>query len=353
MSLEEALYETIDRYLEGNMSEQDLLAFEKELARRPDWQQKVKTYQLTRQMVLERHLLDVKEMVGQVHAQQTKARTRWRWYATGLLLLAGGLASLFYGNKLTPPKPLSTEEPTLKIEQESQPLKVPKTTSLATKPSRLEIKRPKVSQRTEKPLRTNALVDTLSKETPVVVALPQPSKAVAPQELVTPINPCAGVKLEATVFALPTCKGEHKGSVVLSAFRGGGPPYHYQLRDAQGQEVAADQLPKGEYSAELSDAHGCVRVLRGIEVKEKNCEQAFHFNPFVGERWEIPLQSHAAKLTVVDKAGNAYFSVELPAGTQEYWSGESSQGEIKTGYYLFTITHTDGTAQRGTVTIVR
>lgn len=359
MSQQETLYGKIDLYLSGGLSEKDKLAFEQELALRPDWQQKVDAYRLTKQMILENHLLEIKGTLSEVHEKHGMGK-KIALYSAGLLLVAAGSISWYYTRDSTPS--VSSTIPVKEIIK-------------AALPSKEEKPLPIIEPRKEVSSKQSDAV----KEAPTVVSIDIPQEVGNTQNIQEPIgvppidlenkvsqvvsyenekaskpsDPCAHIVLEASVYTTSTCEGEENGSVSLSAFKGGKSPYKWSLKDAQQQTIATSGLPKGAYHAIVFDAHNCSTTFQGIEIKEKHCEKAHHFNPFIGEKWEIPLQTVAGKLTVLDKSGNVYFSIELPAGSQEYWSGESTQGELKTGIYLFTITHSDGTVKRGTVSIVR
>lgn len=134
---------------------------------------------------------------------------------------------------------------------------------------------------------------------------------------------------------------------------GGTAPYSFVVKNQEGEVLMPTQLPEGSYTVDLQDGQHCHTLYHHVEVKTKMCAQNYAFNPYTGEVWEVPSYKHSGKLSVVDKAGNIYLSKEIPANSQETWDGSSPLGELKIGYYLYSISYTDGTELRGAVTLLK
>ena len=98
---------------------------------------------------------------------------------------------------------------------------------------------------------------------------------------------------------------------------------------------------------------GCSQEIENIRIKEKQCPKDYSFNPFMGESWEIPGSENSGSILIYDHSGRIYYQKELNSGSEESWNGYSDQGELQTGYFIFTITYKSGSIIKGSVTIVR
>lgn len=359
MSKTDPYYEAIERFMDGSMSEQERSGFEKSLQEDPVLAKKWQAYHLTDQLVFENRLLAVKEGVLAAHQ---KAITRSKWAKLGLLggaLLIGVGATWYNLSDAQSEKkklPEIKEEAKKVAESEavvlpSKPIQTPAKTSPRVGPSIS-----KVEPVEETPMQQA----TISSKTQEVVASDRviehkPSEVFnhPVTETTEKADPCANVHLTAETHATAACAGQKNGSIHLSGYKGGKSPYTFTLYTLKGTEVVAQELEAGAYKASMKDAQGCSAEIAPIEVKSKKCQVAYHFNPFIGESWQIPVRHLSGELTVLDKTGNVYFSTSVPSGTEMHWDGQSNAGELKTGHFLFHIQYADGIMEQGTISIVR
>jgi uncharacterized protein involved in high-affinity Fe2+ transport len=180
-----------------------------------------------------------------------------------------------------------------------------------------------------------------------------PQLAVAETKVETPAARCAAVHVKADIHAVASCVGGNTGSISVSNFKGGKAPYRFSLTDEKGNALEPNHLASGGYQLLLFDADGCSSNTEKVEVQEKPCRKDVAFNPFVGEVWHLPVSETAGMLKIMDSGGNIHYQAKIEAGANEEWSGMSAKGEMKAGYYLYSIEYENGKTQQGSVTVAR
>ena len=367
MSESEHIYSQIAQYLAGEMSSSEKGAFAQRIASDPTLQNKVTAYEATERLVLENRLLSVKELALDVHQTSTKG-TKWNKYLLASAVIAIlGTAAYFGLNKIeTQPtqtsKDLRPNAPTLMAKKSTEVVATPKEitpsskgkTSVAPQKEASKLIVTEQAQTTEQP-RENLTAQSLPIPTINEVAVSE-EKTIAPQvqeKAPETVNICAHTHLKANVFAHPSCTQEHNGSIAVSSIHGGKAPYKISLLHNKQELALSEKLEAGTYLVVLTDANHCSTQISNIKVPIKDCRQAYHFNPFVGESWEIPVYDQDGTLTVYDKAGNVYFHEEIPSGSHAKWSGQPNSGDMTAGHFLFTIQYRDGSVKQGSISIVR
>lgn len=384
MNSDDQLYGEIEDYLNGELTEGARIAFEKKMAENKELQQAVETSKLANELIIEHRLGDVKSILKETHTQAGKGNT-----GKTILLGLGGLlvcsALLFF---------LSTEE---KLEKK-QTKSLPDTSSVfsspdtlkATNPPEFQEEKPEIAGDTKNdipetkipestpgnpplkfqpdsvPAGFNKLVkpeeNAIDSLQPVQHPLPdkdkpQPtptnSKAETPPVQHKNINPCEQQEIHARVSAIASCRGEKTGSVRITDIRDGYAPYSVQLKDADNNILMSrNNLGSGDYFIEIKDNNGCTKEI-SLNVPEKPCPKDYDFNPYMGEVWNIPISERSGDLIIYDKTGQIYLQKRLTGGVSESWDGHSRNGELRTGYFIFTIRYDDGSSINGSVTIVR
>lgn len=353
---DENTFQRIEDYLNGALSDSERTIFEKELTENAALKKQVDLSKLTNQLVFENRLLNIKELAQAEHQNGTQKGN------TGKIALISAAAILLsvsvYVGLNTPEEKqtLITEQPvkTVSPTSESIPEKVEIQHSTSTENKKTEVKR--VAAKNKEPIAESAepkptASSSASESKPIAEQVVEKAEAKSQSTIE---NVCANVKIEANHFIQNTCSGEKTGEIAFSKIKGGTAPYKIKLFNKENTELAQnDNLAVDTYHAEITDALNCSTKYQDLVVKEKACAKNYHFNPFVGETWEIPTHSSAGTITIFDKSGNVYFRKELNANALENWSGQSSDGKLETGYYLFTISYADGTTSKGSISIVQ
>lgn len=349
-------FQRIEDYLNGALSDSENTIFEKELAENAALKKQVDLSKLTNQLVFENRLLNIKELAQAEHHNGTQKGNTGKIAlisAAAILLSVGVYVGL---NKPEEKQTLVAEKPakTISSASESIPEKVEIQHSTSTENKKIEAER--VATETKEPIAKSAepkqaIISSTPESKPIAEQVVEKSEA---KSLAIEENACANVKIEASHFIQNTCLGEKTGAIVFSKMKGGTAPYKIKLFSKENMVLEQkDHLAAGTYHAEISDASNCSTKFQELVVKEKACVKNYHFNPFTGETWEIPTYSSSGTITIFDKSGNVYFHKELNANDVENWSGQSAEGKLETGYYLFTISYADGTTSKGSISIVQ
>jgi len=350
MKDENNIYQRIEDYLNGSLSDSEKMLFEKELAENADLKKQVDLSKIANQLVFENRLLNIKELAQAEHQNQSSKGNTGKiilFSATAILLSVGVYVGL---NKPEEKQRFVSEETSKTISPLSE--SIPDKTA-STENKKIEVKRIETETKASviESIEPKHTVSSATSESKPITE--QAIKKIETKSHATE-NVCANVKIEASHFIQNTCSGEKRGEIVFSKMKGGTAPYKIKLFNKENTELEQkDNLAAGTYHAEIIDALNCSTNYHDLIVKEKACSENYHFNPFVGETWEIPSHSFSGTITIFDKSGNVYFRKELSANTLENWSGQSADGKLETGYYLFTISYADGTTSKGSISIVQ
>jgi hypothetical protein len=359
MMNEDQTYQLIENYLNGQLSGEELNAFEKELSQNPALKKKVRAHKLANEMVIELRLQNIQSILSEEKLNYGR-KTLWKKIISGI---SGGLviASLLFFfndyNKSEIQEPIASQgsqKTTSKDgvasdqkEYQTKPIPTDKPLTSANKP--LTDNTNNLSYDSVNSINNHKISETQVSHNPVEA----PAKEIIhPKETNETSKPCEHVDINSQISVSPTCEGESTGSITLSGFKGGTAPYDYIVL-MKHHEHSNSNLAAGIYSVIIKDSKGCTKNMDGIEIVEKHCQKDYSFNPALGETWEIPTYKHSGTLILYDNGGNVYFTEEIGAGEKIQWSGLSKNGESKTGYFLFVINYKDGTNKHGSVTIVR
>lgn len=347
----------VDRYIKGELSSSERNAFEEELRYNASLQKEVQQTQLLHALLAEKRLLDLKNFARENYEADQQSGTGYK-YALGTLL-ACGLAGAVWAVWPNPNIPISAK-PKQQMSTVAIPQPVVETVKDKVPAVTKQPKRTKV-QVAEDKVTTEEATETIvaSKTTEIIEnkaikpSLENTNLKQEPGKKLPESQPCKHIVLHANIQTYPTCLYQEKGAVSVSDMGGGTAPYSFMVKNQAGEVLIPTQLPAGTYIVDLQDGNQCHTQYQHIEIKTKVCPQNYTFNPYANEVWEIPQYKHSGVLTVVDKAGNTYLSKEIPANTQETWDGNSNTGELRIGYYLYSIIYTDGTEIRGAVTLLK
>lgn len=354
-------YELIESYLNGTLGASEHLAFEKQMEEDASLKKKVEQHQLANLFIRKNSLLAIKELVARENElAENKARTKG-WTGRLSIALIAGLGLWWY---FTPPKSETVQTTTTHQTIVQNITATPSATERKQeigerlKPATQTVKekkeaKPVEDKKEESPINYSPIS---LENTPAVVHSPVLPTEKTKEQLPANANtvkasPCSNAVLYAHVQTSPSCLGNASGSIHVSGFQGGTAPYRYQV--IKNAEILSSplHLASGNYSVSIQDAAGCSKTLENVWIKEQDCQTEFAFNPFIGDVWEIPSYSSKGTLIVYDELGNVYFRTEIAAEAEVTWSGYSAKGELKTGYFPFSINYEDGHKKQGSVSI--
>jgi len=361
MREEDKLYQEIENYLNGSLTGEEKNAFEQKLNTYQELQNKVKLSKLANDLVIENRLLNVKQVLYDTHNNNSGSGL-WKKIviSTAGILLVGNAVWFIFSNKenknTTVEGTVKTESPstiTSNSENTTSQGVISKSKNNTTS-STVNIQQSIVNETAEEKVNS---IDSLPKNPIQTVTGKQGEGAKevsSPPQPTIATDPCQAVQIKAKVTTVNPCEGEENGSIIITGIKNGTAPYNIQLNDENGNTIHSNNnLKVGSYSAIITDSKGCTHEISNISLSGKKCSKDYAFNPFVGDVWQIPVSENSGTLTIHDKAGDIYLQKELAAGNQEVWDGHSQQGELKTGYFIYTISYTNGTTVNGSVTVVR
>lgn len=182
------------------------------------------------------------------------------------------------------------------------------------------------------------------------------SVAAKQEAVITPANPCLGIRIKAYVEENRPCKGAEDGYLNLKDVRGGKAPYQFSINKQRFQEDSKfTSLKSGEYDVTVKDANDCEAVVyEKYSLKSKNCSQSAEhvFNPHVNT-WDVPNNLEKdGELDVFDKSGQRIFAKHFDKSEKVTWGGTANSGELLLpGVYIYSINYSDGVVEQGRITI--
>ncbi len=279
-------YIKIEDFLNGNFSEAEQLAFEKELNENSDLREQLALSKLANSLVTERRLLDVKELAAQAHAKSGNGFWKNTLLFSSLAIVTG--ASIYFFQNKEENKTVVTEVRRIEIKEiETQIVEKPENKIIEqTEKQDFVAEKKSVQVDTKLAIEVRPKAETNYQTVELVKHLSEKQDTKTQENTFfvkeEKLAPCANVKIGANVFANAACENEANGSIVVSSFGGGKAPYSTKIFDKNKQEFTLSGLSSGVYDLVVSDANDCASRIENIVVKAKVCESKYEYNPFIG-----------------------------------------------------------------------
>jgi|GEM_PF-1580429 hypothetical protein len=366
MSFDDSTYYQIEAYLNGELSSEEHIAFEKKVSENKELFQLVEKHKLANALIVEKRLLSVKNILQEEQSKGSD-RSNYKLYAvTGLAILATAVGIISYKNNSNPDKnpaatinsitkesnnfsSYGTEEKQIEGKKSSAQVE-PTITGTGLHKQEIQAYEQAIKEgRTVEEFTAPANESITSTSDPVNNSSENKESidAIAAKDV------CADVVIKAQIKTSPTCRNESSGEILVYNIQGGTKPYTVSLSDMEMSSVINGQLSKGTYQAFITDMNGCEQKYLKIYITEKECSVDYSFNPFMGEKWQVDPYSSNGQLQLYNKGGVLYYQENIEANTTFEWSGIGHSNQILPGYYIFVIKYSDGTVKRGSVTIVQ
>ncbi len=369
MSSDSGIIEKVELYTRGEMSQEERVLFEVELASDEQLRKSLELSMLADELVIAQEALKLKEQMRK-DLYLYKSKPNWNIYALALLIgLAGGIY-VYYNLISEPGAPVNLatkQEQVITSEKATEPGAIPLPLSKPDKHTKesltvqsdkhsiqsQEVAPYELTEKDEAPLPPQSgltLKDSVAGNEDKKI---QP--AVLPQE-----DPCAELKGDVRYTVTASCKGKGTGKVQLypETVKGGKPPYTFMLNDKQSLSQF-DELSSGTYHLRIKDSRNCmVEGTSKIVITEQICStsKAYIFNPEYDRAWSVPYDrdKEPVNIAIIEKSGKIYYQSRVQNSHPEEWSGESNMGlSLGIGLYFFTIEYSDGSVDEGTVTITK
>lgn len=356
-------YFEIDQYLNGELSDDALIKFEKALAEDPALRDEVANQQLLNEVVLGAELDVLRERIKKDINNLDQKNTTKKWLLGGSLLLLISAAvgiGLSINNKSekTPSVKNSTEKPVFTYSDTSPNTELP--ISEKKNPNNKEVG---IAPNSSKSL--ERLSDTIQEEQKTETTLTETSTIILDTLVSNPplapkLDPCNGVNINFTVSSTSSCSTGATGEIKVAenSLNGGTAPYSYEFNGNGNFSSISNytNLRPGNYTVKVKDQSGCVKE-KSVLVSEKDCykKQSFSFSPEFGETLKIPVSSEeAGTLSIYNRAGLLIFKTKTGQGEIAEWNGTDMTGNLAVaGLYVYIVEYSNGQKENGQITVLR
>jgi hypothetical protein len=373
------VYEIIEQFLAGELSEKDKALFEEKLREDDSLKQKVQIVKSAGNLLLQNKLSGLKSIMAeeQLKAEKPSSQNIIKYGVIILsVMITGGTVFWMAGNNQPEEKSLKFEK---EIIQSNSGEKTDSVQFIEIEKSRgienEEVKEPvnkiysnrekksvpvpdgltgdKPTMESEGHKDADVVIQTHNPDKPVDIPAVVPTERKVQTQEKAPDDLCRNVKISAEIVTEEPCRGTSGGVIELKAIHGGRTPYKSSINNKEsGSDSQFNNLNAGTYHIELTDANGCKHLFNAVTLHGKDCVTAYDFNPDRGEQWEGPVVK-TSKLSILDKTGNLVYSKQMHDGEQCTWNGYSQSGTLLYGYFVFVVENKDGSVLKGTITITR
>ena len=367
-------YQLIDNYLNGSLTGDAFVAFEKRMQSDAGFAEEVDLVKLSNQVVIGASIESLRQqMRADITEKEKKSMfSKVKNWSAGILLGTAVLTTgLFYvqssKEELSKKNILNKEDAT--TTNTKNPLtqnssisiqnSLPVSTSKPTKTKQtapISTPIPSTNPVTEE--RTSPVVSTTPINTQAIPVIEtKPAPAFVNQETIN-TNPCLNIHIQADITSKPSCRDQHTGSISIlqNSIKGGIKPYSIQFNGSKAttKKEFYSYLSAGTYSIEIADSNGCSQHFTK-DVTESNCRKTTYvFAPDKGETWKITgLDDAPFRITIINISGKTVYTSEYIDGTFE-WNGFNQQGNyLDSGLYIYILESNSGEKENGQVTIAR
>jgi len=382
LSNENIHIEIIDRYLNGEMSDQERIAFENQIAIDGDLAARVKETELVNEAVHYASLAALREEVGKDIKKIRYKEGIGTVKTTGFILAALAAAILtiayFHNNPGTsgptdkapasdlPAIPDMTQPHDKKSVIEYSPDKnTTETISLRKAGSDQISKQPEIpvvssdneSSVNQGSMPSDQTVDadtTPIRKTDVPHASPADPVPAAP-DMATPAGKAADCEKAYKIKSTPSCRSKATGSISVLMTNNTKPALSIENYGSSSVNGTFNELQAGTHTVYVFYNDEC-HFTEEVTVEEKWCpmNKSYSFNPDYGERWEIAYEKgDAGTFSIFTSGGKEVYRSNFGQGN-EHWGGHDTYGALSAiGTYLVIIRYSDGRTEKVELTIVR
>ena len=356
MNINEELYDLAERFLMGDVSDQERETIETLLKSSPEFQLYVSQIQKANEVLF-------LEGLNMDHQTISKAENKY-FFRLQLFRLGkwmGGIAlvlllSYLFINRSEPVEiintPLSTERDTSN-EVTKGNNRIVEVSQQKTSDNLSQNSAQLSGDSSEKPILNHIHAVGKSKDSATVKTNPNPNDPPLTKE-----DPCKN-KIKFLVQTISSCEDKSDGGIRVSSISGGSAPYKVRLNQGKYSEYPAfNFLAPDVYSVSVRDANGCT-TEESVEVPSKKClSENMHvvFSYQKGEDWKLPeTLLEEVEFQLFTSSGKVVYSAVVYNNTPTYWNGLSATGQRLTlGLYPYKLFNrsTNELIGQGTITVV-
>jgi len=362
------IYESIDRYLQGELSEVELQQFNEKLQSDAEFKSLVEAQQLAHEVIVYNELTKLKERMSKDLKQQKSGFDHWgKVLSLSAIAISASLFTYSYLDR--------TETPSEKKEVVKEK-KTPEVAIENKQEEQTQYPEPRKKQDIDKesneitPIVNDSIIGekeikhediTLEKNIPSPVnTTKEPALSNLSKEpvIATKVD-CDVVHIHADVHVDYGFSGHEDGTIIIDpkSVKGGKEPYSYSLNNSEFQsDHRFAGLKDGKYQLRIKDQNNCISSLKKevvVKVPAKEIDEVFM--PSQGETWKFPIKENSnCEIVIISKAGSIVYSASIQQGNPSEWDGRNNNGvELESGNYYFVIKYASSDVVRGHISIVR
>lgn len=366
----------IERYLDGEMEDNELLEFKKQVEINQELKEELEFYKMANSFVIENKISSVKNLIANEEKEYIQ-RKKVQKIRTTVLAIIGAtiiIGAVYLWQSGKPNKVTSSIHPN-EINGDSNNVNPtePKDISIIIEsPSEKNLdaltNKKEVQPKGPKFVGIDTIKNTSATSKKDIVANPDkktdlnnfaspttsPDKGTDSKPDAAPKHTsiCDDVHIIAKTQIHGTCVGQTQGEIHVTNVKGGSSPYSYELSGLdQNSDGVFTNLDIGVYKLSITDKNSCVKIFENLKVTEKACRLDLYMelssqNPII-----FPVYEKAGSLSIFDKKGILIYSANIGRNERLEWNGLANGGILQAGYYPFIIRFEDGTIQNGSITV--
>ena len=373
------IYEEIDRYLNYELSEEELLGFQTKLDKDRELQALVEAQTIANEIIIDNEMLKLKERMSKDLNKGNNGLSS-NWTKVLLFSIAVGSTAIYSYTQLNTKSENIIISSSNTITNNNINTAVENSTSINNEPKINTINSPaKKTGTVVKEIKLEASKEfipearliqesNVAKETtteasamstvPNKVTLPTIQSEVKEDKIVE-TKPCETIKITADVNTNYSMNGSDETNIVINkaSIKGGTAPYTYALNnDDFKNENRFEGIKDGTYNIRIKDKNNCISVVKKnmvVLIPARAIDEAF--TPSHGEHWKFPLNDRTdASITIINKVGTTVYSAQISGSYPSEWDGRGNNGtELDLGNYYFILTFKDQKVVKGNISIIK
>ncbi|MDB5256357.1 MAG: hypothetical protein JWM14_1052 [Chitinophagaceae bacterium] len=364
------IYEEIDRYLNDELSEAELVQFNEKLSTDAEFKSIVEAQKIANEVIIDQEMIKLKARMSKEMSADNTGSGPWGKIIIFSAVVVTSAALYTYNQysssdaedtKVISATPAQTNTASEQNQSEITvtPIEQHKTTPQKY-PVAVDAKQTPVDATPSTEIKTEAPVVLKENATPLV-ATPQKEEvkqAVKAADQIAKVN-CETVHISAQVHVDYGFDSDGEASIIIDqlSVKGGTAPYSYAIDQSTFDNgTRFDGIQDGVYHVRVKDHNGCVsQVKKEVIVKTPVKEIDEAFAPHHGERWKFPVKANKeATISIFNKTGIPVYTTTVSGGYPEEWDGRNNSGvELESGNYYFVIQYTPRDIVKGHISIVK
>lgn len=371
------IHEQIDRYLNTNLSEEELAHFNAALLNDISFKETFEAQKEAHELIIDNEMIKLKERMSRDLNNQGGGDA-YNW--SKIILLSAAISSVvvfsyfLYNNTKQTSTTITQEE--IIIDQKEIAIINTDKENVVTKKNNTNSEISIPSSPIEK-ANTGEYKQTITSEsnTNLNVNLSNENKVIPPplviektistpevknttQDHKTTVN-CETIVITAEVRVDYGFDNQNEATIIVDKFsvKGGSSPYSFSLnKERFNNDNTFESIKNGNYHIHVKDKNGCISEIKKeitVKIPQKEIDDAF--TPSMGETWSFPIKNNSdATISIINKAGLTVYSSAINGGYPSEWNGRDLNGnELNAGSYYFVVNFVNNDLLKGHISILK